>query len=96
MTVLFKDPSKTLFVLKPPTGFNGTFLRSHVVLVHVVQMLYLDFVPGEFKKVSSPDRLTQVSVVLSGSCSQQYESRRGDAVLFADKEVVDFLEPRCV
>lgn len=38
---------------------------------------------------------TQPSVVLSGSCSQQYASRRGDAVLFADKEVVDFLEPRC-
>lgn len=40
--------------------------------------------------------MAQLSVVLSGSCSQQCESRRGNADLSADKEVVDFLTPRRV
>lgn len=96
-----KDPSRRLFILKPPTGFNGTFLK----------VFYLDWTlsslfPGELKTVPEgwgggfPSAFhaaglpTRPSVVLSGSCSQQYASRRGDAVLFADKEVVDFLEPR--
>lgn len=38
--------------------------------------------------------MAQLSVVLSGSCPRQYESRRGNAVLSADKEAVDFLVPR--
>lgn len=37
--------------------------------------------------------MAQLSVVLSGSCSQQCESRRGNADLSADKEVGDFLAP---
>lgn len=95
-----KDPSKRLFILL--FILLSTFLTSQNVL------LGLDFVnslprrpenstgggggfPSAFHAAGLP---TQPSVVLSGSCSQQYASRRGDAVLFADKEVVDFLEPQ--
>lgn len=40
--------------------------------------------------------MAQLLVVLSGSCSQQRESRCGTADRSADKEVVDFLAPRRV
>lgn len=38
--------------------------------------------------------MAQLSAVLSASCSRPCESRRGNADLSADEEVVDFLAPR--
>lgn len=103
--VLVKVPTKTLYVLNPQTGFNGTFLRIQCVL----ELNFVKSVPmkpeGTTGKPTFPLQLilflccrtsdmAQLSVVLSGSCSQQRVSRCGTADLSADKEVVDFLAPR--
>lgn len=96
---------KTLYIFHSQTGFSGTFLRSHLFLnwaltspMTTEETIGKSTFPLQlilFLSYRTSD-MAQLSVVLSGSCSQQCESRRGNADLSADKEVVDFLTPRRV